>query len=137
MNWKLIFQLSLFGLAMAVGTVYFIPSAIEPVFWFLIFLICAYIIAKKAPGKFFLHGFLVSLVNCVWVTSAHVILFKAYALNHGSEIESMSSMVQSLSPRKMMLIVGPIVGIISGLVLGLFSFIASKIFRRKKHYHNH
>lgn len=137
MNWKLIFQLSLFGLAMAIGTVYFIPSSIEPFFWLAIFLFCAYVIAKKAPGKFFLHGFLVSLVNCVWVTSVHVILFKVYAENHGAEIESMSSMGASLSPRKMMLVFGPVIGILSGLVLGLFSFIASKIFRQKKHFHNH
>lgn len=40
MDWKLIFQLSLFGLAMAVATVYVIPSNIEPVFWLVIFLIC-------------------------------------------------------------------------------------------------
>ena len=33
MKWKLIFLLSLFGLAMAFATVFWIPSMIEPVFW--------------------------------------------------------------------------------------------------------
>lgn len=137
MNWKLIFQLSLFGLAMAIGTIYFIPSSVEPFFWLAIFLLCAYLIANKAPGKFFLHGFLVSLVNCVWVTAAHVILYKAYAAGHIAEIDQMRGIIASLSPRKTMLVIGPVIGILSGLVLGLFSFIASKIFRRKKHIHNH
>jgi hypothetical protein len=44
MNWKLVFQLSLFGLAMALGTVFFIPSSIEPLCWLIIFLVCAYIL---------------------------------------------------------------------------------------------
>ncbi len=39
MNWKLILQLSMFGLAMSVATVYLIPSKIEPAFWLPIFLI--------------------------------------------------------------------------------------------------
>jgi hypothetical protein len=32
MDWKLILGLSLFGLAMAIATVFVIPSSIEPVF---------------------------------------------------------------------------------------------------------
>jgi hypothetical protein len=50
MNWKLIFQLSLFGLAMGIATVFVIPSNIEPAFWLVIFLICAYLIAKQSPA---------------------------------------------------------------------------------------
>ena len=57
MNWKLIFLLSLFGLAMAVGTVFVITSQIEPWCWLVIFIVCAWAIAAQAPGKFFLHGF--------------------------------------------------------------------------------
>ncbi len=47
MNWNLIFKLSLFGLAMGIATVYWIPSNIEPYFWLVIFIICAYAIAKN------------------------------------------------------------------------------------------
>jgi uncharacterized membrane protein len=59
MNWKLIFLLSLFGLAMAIATVFVIPSNIEPLFW------------------------------------------------------------------------RPVIGILSGLVLGLFAFVASRILKKK------
>ncbi|TAL66801.1 MAG: hypothetical protein EPN82_16910 [Bacteroidetes bacterium] len=131
MNYKLILLLSLFGLSMAIATVFVIPSNIEPLFWLAIFLICAYLIAKKAPGKYILHGFLVSLVNCVWVTGAHILLFNSYLANHPSEVEMMNKMPIHGSPRLMMLITGPIIGIISGLILGLLSFIASKIFKKK------
>ena len=65
MNWKLIFQLSLFGLVMAVATVFWIPSNIEPAFWLVIFLACAYLVAKNISGKYFLYGFLVSISKIV------------------------------------------------------------------------
>ncbi len=129
MNWKLIFQLSLFGLAMGISTVYWVPSNIEPFFWLAIFIICAYLIARNCTEKFFLHGLFVSLVNCVWVTGAHVLLFQTYANNHPKEIEQMLSMLHSNRPRLLMLITGPIIGLISGLVLGLFAFIASRIWK--------
>ena len=130
MNWKLIFQLSLFGLAMAFGTVFFISSGIEPICWLIIFVICAYLIAKNCSSRYFLHGFLVSLVNSVWITAAHILLFKTYILNHPREAEMISKMPMPEHPRLMMLFTGPVVGAISGLVLGLFAFIASKFVRK-------
>lgn len=130
MNWKLIIGLSLFGLAMAVATVFVIPSKIEPAFWLVIFIACAYLIAKNAPGKFFLHGFVLSLANCVWITSAHILWFNTYIVNHPQEATMSAQMPMPAHPRLMMLITGPMIGIISGLVLGLFAFIASKIVKK-------
>jgi Na+-transporting NADH:ubiquinone oxidoreductase subunit NqrB len=63
MNWKLIFALSLFGLAMGLATVFVIPTSVEPFFWLPIFMLCAFLIAKNAPGKPFLHGLMVGIVN--------------------------------------------------------------------------
>ena len=129
MDWKLIFGLSLFGLAMAIGTVFVIPSNIEPAFWLVIFVICAFIIARSRPDRHFLHGFLVGLVNCVWVTSAHILFFSRYLANHPKEAAMMSSMPLPNHPRMMMACVGPIVGIISGAVIGLFAFVAGKLLK--------
>ena len=44
----------------------------------------------------------------------------------------MSKMPASDSRRLMMLIDGPVIGIISGLILGLFAFVVSKIIRKEK-----
>jgi hypothetical protein len=128
MNWRLIFALSLFGLAMGVATVFVVPSNVEPIVWLAIFIACAVIIAKRAPGKFFLHGLCVSLVNSVWITAAHVLLFDSYIATHAREAEMTRSM--PLAPRVMMILTGPVVGLVSGLVLGLFAFVAGKILRR-------
>ena len=131
MNRKLIFQLSLFGLAMAFATVYFIPSNIEPFCWFTIFIVCAYFIAKNCTSKYFLHGLYVSLLNAVWITTAHILLFKTYIFNHPQEAAMINKMPMPDSPRLMMLMTGPVVGVVSGLVLGLFAFIVSKIMKKK------
>jgi len=130
MNWKLVLQLSLFGLAMGVATVFVIPSNIEPMFWLVIFIICGYIIARRAPGRYFLHGLMVSIVNSVWITSAHVLLFDSYVANHPSEAEMMTRM--PLAPKVMMVVTGPVVGVVSGLVLGLFAVLARTIVRRNE-----
>src|SRR5262249_12263669 len=127
MNGRLILLLSMFGLAMGIATVFVIPSTIEPIFWLVIFLVCAYVIAKKAPGRFFLHGFLVSLVNAVWITGAHILLVTSYLPRHPQEAAMMAKMPLPDSPRLMMLITGPIIGVASGLILGLFSFLAGKL----------
>ena len=130
MNWKLIFSLSLFGLAMAIATVYVIPSNIEPIFWLVIFIVCAWIIAKKCSEKYFLHGLMVSLVNSVWITAAHIILFSTYIANHPQEATIMEKMPMPASPRMTMALIGPVVGLVSGVILGLFSLIASKIVKK-------
>src|SRR5713101_6070643 len=51
MNWKLILALSLFGLAMGVGSLFGLGLA-EPLLWLAIFIIYAWVIAGRAPGKY-------------------------------------------------------------------------------------
>ena len=116
MDWKLILQLSLFGLAMAIATVFWIPSDVEPFFWIPILGMSAYVIAARAPGRPFLHGVLVGLANSAWVTTAHVALFEAYIARHPREAAMAASMG---SPRLVMALPGPAIGLVSGCVIGL------------------
>jgi hypothetical protein len=129
MNWKLIFQLSLFGLAMGIGTVFVIPSTVEPFLWLAIFLICAYVLASTGVAHPFLHGLAIGIVNSVWVTSSHVLLFTQYVANHAKEMEMMKTMPMSDRPRILMAIMGPLIGIVSGIVLGVFALVASKLMK--------
>ncbi|MDB5116712.1 MAG: hypothetical protein JWQ79_2204 [Mucilaginibacter sp.] len=126
MNWKIIFQLSLFGLIMAFATISLIPEKIEPAFWLVIFVFCAYVIAKVCSGKYFLHGFLVSIINCIWITAAHIFFYDSYAAHH----PDMAAMYTGIHPRQMMLVYGPAFGIMFGIILGLFSFVASKLVKK-------
>src|SRR2546423_13990939 len=105
MNWKLILQLSLFGLAMGIATVFVIPSNVEPLFWLVIIGITGYAIAKRTASGRFQHGLLVGIVNSVWVTGSHVLLFSRYVANHPKEVAMMSSMPMGDSPRRLMVVV--------------------------------
>jgi hypothetical protein len=130
MNWKLIFQLSLFGLAMAIATVSLIPQNVEPIFWLVVVLLSAYLIAKKCTGKYFLHGFVLSLVNCVWITGIHTFFIHPYLANHPNMVEMSSNLPLYHHPRLQMLVTGPFFGVGFGIVLGLFAFLASKMVKK-------
>jgi len=127
MNWKLIFQLSMLGLIMAFGTIALIPGFIEPVFWLVIFIIGAYLIAKVCTVKYFANGFMVSVINSIWITAAHTLFYTTYASHHAAAIKMMpvkSSIVLS------MVITGILSAIIFGLLQGLFAFIASRFVKK-------
>jgi hypothetical protein len=130
MNWKLVLQLSMFGLAMGILTMFVIPSNIEPLCWLAIFIACAWLIGKRAVPMPFAHGLMIGIVNSVWITSCHVLLFTQYVTNHASEMEMMKQMPMPDSPRMMMALMGPIIGVLSGIILGVFAVVASKLMNR-------
>jgi hypothetical protein len=129
MPWKLIFQLSLFGLAMGLATVFWIPSNVEPFLWIVIFGFCAFAIGRSGAPRPFVIGVLLGLANSVWITASHILLFDRYLANHPREAEMMQRM--PLPGRLMMTVTGPMVGLISGIVIGVLALIAAKIFRRR------
>jgi hypothetical protein len=125
-NWKLIFLLSIFGFAMAIASLFGL-GILEPVLWLAIFIIYAWLIATRAPGKYFLHGFLVSLVNSIWITAIHAGFFSVYASHNPQFVQAVPP---GMNPRLLMIVMGPIVGAVSGVVAGLFAFIGSKIVKK-------
>jgi len=132
MNWKIIFQLSLFGLIMAIATISLIPENVEPVFWLVIFAFGAFVIAKACSGRYFLHGFLVSIVNSVWITAAHIIFRESY-LAHHPQIASMNAGMPpffTTHPQLAMVIMGPVFGALFGIINGLFALVASNIVKK-------
>lgn len=127
MNWKLIFQLSLLGLLMGVGSVFVIPPTLEPFLWLVVFLISAYFIGTRAPNRYFLHGVVLGLANCVWITAAHMIFIAHYLPRHPSEAAMMTSMPMPTHPRVMMAVFGPVVGLVSGIIIGALAVFAHRM----------
>ena len=115
---------------MAFATISLVPPAIEPFCWLIIFVICAILIVRRCQGKYFLHGFLVSLVNCVWITGVHILFYHTYAANHPQMVSMSQQWPLQQHPRLLMLIAGPFFGVAFGLVLGLFAFIAGKLIKK-------
>lgn len=133
MNWKLIFQLSVFGLIMAFATISLIPEKIEPFFWIVIAVFCAYVIARVCREKYFLNGFMVSVINCIWITVVDIIFCAQYLIHHPDRSPANMHLPAALytHPREAMLAIAPVSAIVFGLAFGLFAFIASKIVKKK------
>jgi hypothetical protein len=126
MKWKLVIQLSVFGMIMAFASISLISERMEPPFWLMVFIFSAYVIAKVAPYKYFLHGFVVSLLNSLWITVVHLFFYDSYAVHHPAAI----SMYHGLHPRLMMVALGPAFGIMFGIILGLMALVASKVIKK-------
>lgn len=127
MRWPLIVALSAFGFAMGIATVSVISPTVEPLLWLGIFIICAFLIARFARRRLFLHGLALGIVNSVWVTGAHVLFFGTYMANHPREAAMSASMPLAAHPRVMMALVGPIVGVVSGIVIGVLTLVAARL----------
>ena len=109
---------------MAIATINFLPQTFEYVVWPVIFGICAYAIAKNCEDRHFIHGFMLSIINCIYIVAFHTAFFDSYAAAHNGWI---SSLPAGPSPMAMSAAFGVIVGIVSGVVQGAFCIIAAKM----------
>jgi hypothetical protein len=130
MNWKLILMLSLFGVLMGVASLFGWTRGIEPLLWFIIFILYAWWIPKNCPRLHFFHGFLASVLNGIWIGILQAAFYSTYT-NHNPEIlERFKSLPPGVNQRILMLVIGLISGILFGLVAGLFAFIGGKLLRK-------
>lgn len=131
MNLRLILLLSLFGIGMAFGSVFWIPAFLEPILWLAIFVFCAWVIANYFSGKYFMSGFLLSLFNGVWIIIVHSIYYGDYIFRHLDQAKLMQHLPFHNSPRLMILLTDVIISLIYGLILGFFSLAAAQIVKRR------
>ncbi len=130
MNWKVLLPLSGFGIAMGCLALFGLTKGVEPILWLLIYILSALVIAKRAGPKYFLHGFLLGVLNGIWVTLIHAYFFDTYILHNPEMLEQYQKIPQSINPRVMMFIIGPLIGAVTGVVAGLLAILAARIFRR-------
>lgn len=131
MNWKLVLLLSLFGVAMGVASLFGMTGRAEPLLWLLVFLFYAWVIATQAPGKYFLHGFLVSVLNGIWISIIHSAFFATYVQNNPQMQANLAALPKGIDPRVLSLVFGPLIGAITGIVAGLLAWIAAKVLNKR------
>jgi len=119
----------MFGLAMGLATIFFIPSGVEPFVWPVIFIVCAYLIAKQASGRPFLHGLLLGIANSIWITAAHILFFDRYLGGHPSEARTTFALAAAYSPKIVMAGLGLLAGLVSGAVIGVLAVLVAKILK--------
>ena len=132
MNWKLIFLLSGFGILMGLATVYIIPAGVETIIWLIILVFCAWVIQKVLKTRYFIHGFLVCMINSLCVTGAHLFLSSAYLAHHPEEAASYAKLQSEyhVSMTQAMLLFSPFIGLMSGLFLGILSNVFALVRQR-------
>ncbi len=117
---------------MAIFTVFLLPYYMDIFFWIPIFLVCAFLIAKNAYDSYFLHGLWTGIAIFLWVAVIHVLLYTKYIFANGPVIGILAKLPKIASPRIMLLIYLPLLGVACGVIIGLLSVIASKFVPQKE-----
>jgi hypothetical protein len=129
MNWKLIFSLSLFGVIMGGLSLFgYTQHGVEPVLWLLFGLFIAYIIAKYAPKRVFMHGLWVGVMEGILKSIVTFAGWDLYTQHNDMESFNQPSL---LTDNFMMLIIGIVIGSIYGIILGLISIVFRKFIVKK------
>ncbi|MGH9966251.1 MAG: hypothetical protein ACREBG_00240 [Pyrinomonadaceae bacterium] len=129
MNWRLVSSLSVFGVAMGVASVLGLTKGLEPVMWPIIGIFCAIWIARKARQKYLLHGFFAGLLAGGIAPLIQALLFSTYTANNPRVAEGLKDLPAGFSPQSFFFVLVPIIAVLSGLVLGLLSWVTGKIVR--------
>lgn len=66
----------------------------------------------------------------LWISLVHFAFFGAYIQNNPGMMEGYERLPVFVSPRLMVLIVGPFIGAASGVVAGLLAMIAAKLMKK-------
>lgn len=132
MNWRLIFLFSLLAVVLAVASILGFVKSYEWLMWLVIGAYCGWQFAGRVSDDFFLHGFYLGILDGILNSTIKAIFFDSYLSNNPRMVEAFSSLPQDLSPRLVLLIMGPIIGAFSGVVFGVLAFMASKVRTRKQ-----
>ncbi len=130
LNKKFIFQLSSLGLVLGIVDVFNSFITVTYIFSLILYIIYAYLIAKKCVGRYALHAFWVGFLSVMCEIIMQLIFFETYVSN-STAIQDLLIKVES-SPRLALLLNSVIYGIIAGLMLVFFTFIASAILKKNR-----
>jgi len=131
MDRRLVGILSLAGVVMGVVSVLGWIQRIEFVLWLVIAISSAFVIAREAPRSFFLHGFWTGLLAGIASPLIQCAMFPTYLANNPESAAQMQTMPASMNPRFLLMIFAPIIGLANGAVVGLLSWIASKMIKQR------
>jgi hypothetical protein len=131
MNWRLILQLSMFGVAMGLGIVFFLPSSATTALWIIIIALSGYAIAKRCVRLRWLNGLLVGLLDGLLSAGVNVLFFHAYAIRHADNIALIHAFVPVMSVRRLLVLTSPVLGLLYGVAIGLVALLIGVFLRPK------
>ncbi|HRI86540.1 MAG TPA: hypothetical protein PK536_13940 [Ignavibacteria bacterium] len=127
MNWKLILQLSLFGLLMGILSVFgLIPNGFELIPWIIIAVLSALAISKKTDKLIFTHAVIAGLFMGILTSVIQAVFFDTLLKNNPDTLDGFKEIPTAMEPQYVLLFTGPFIGIIFGLVIGLLAAVFKK-----------
>lgn len=127
MNWQLILTLSLLGVVVGLVSVFGFMGRLIWLLWLCVGGFCAWQFARKTRRYLFLHGFYLGIFIGVCASWVQAIFLPTYLSNNPGMAETFNGLPHNLNPALVLLIMGPIVGTVSGVVIGLLAIIAGKV----------
>jgi hypothetical protein len=117
MNWTLLVLFSFFGVVMGFLSVKGYTQRIEPFLWIAFMLIVALVFSKNIEYRLFLHGLLTGIAWGIINGGIQSYFFDSYVANNPAAHKNFEK-ITFVHPRYFVLITGPVIGAITGIVLG-------------------
>ena len=117
---------------MGIASVLGFTAGIEGLLWLAIGLICVLVIVWRVPIRSFSHGLLVGLIGGVAAPLIQFLFFSAYMANNPELSNRFARIPGGMDARYFVVMLAPIIGLISGLVLGLVCWVAVKLVGKRR-----
>lgn len=128
MNWLLILLLTIVGAAMALLSVFgIVRSGFELVVWTLLAIVSAYLIAKKGGRVPLLEGITLGAITGIVHSVIQSAMFSTYLLNNPESLGSFQDLRMNIPPQYIVLLAGPVIGLIYGGVIGIIAMSLRKV----------
>ena len=127
MNWEIVALLSLFGLVMGILSVNGYTQKIEPLIWLLAGMVSAFILAKNVTSKIFLYGITLGVLWGILNGIIQSIFFDRY-LKKNPKYKNAYQKKMPVRPRFFVLIAGPLIGLLTGVMVGGLAVLFQKYF---------
>ena len=98
----------------------------EWLMWLVIAIVSGYVLNKQTKKLLFTNAVVTGIIMGVFNAVIQSVLFDTYLLTD-PQIEGLSQWPTTIEPQYFLLIAGPFIGIVYGLVIGLFALIFKKI----------
>jgi hypothetical protein len=130
MNWRLILSLSLLGIVLGIASVFGFTSGREWLAWLCIGAYSAWKFATRSREELFLHGFYLGILTGCFSSVVQALFISTFLANNPRMVEALNALPHDLHPAAVILIMGPIIGTVSGVVFGVLAVIIGKLVRR-------
>jgi hypothetical protein len=128
MNWFIIALFSVFGAIMGTLSIKGYTQKLEPFLWLLFAFITALVLSKSIGNRSFFHAFLIGVAWGVLNGLIQFSFFDQYLSNNPRVQEDFKkSTAIGLKPRYLLLVTGPVIGAVTGAVMGGLTLLLKKM----------